>query len=291
MIFREVLPDPILAPLVDNVRLVNFSAIDVGVKPYPARIEHALVFFARGFIKSHNLASGEKRKISRNALLGQQVGRLNFETHCEDDFLMIEVIFKPGGLHRLLGLPLHELTNQYIDAEDLLGNRVQQVNDLIANADNYDDMIKYAEHFLISLSKKVDTKFNGVDELARLMLEQPLGYSLDWLADQANLSPRQFERKFVAHAGIGPKLFTRINRFFRALQYKESHPGTDWLTVALLYGYTDYYHLCKDCKQFTHVTPNIVFNQQMYHPRLLPNIISRNFIKPGTKFHRLFFSE
>lgn len=100
----------------------------------------------------------------------------------------------------------------------------------------------------------------------------PTPFSLDWLANQANLSPRQFERKFSERMGIGPKLYSRISRFYQTFDYKEKHPQIDWLTVAVRFGYTDYDHLAKDFKQFTNVTPNIILREYAQRPEMIVNL-------------------
>ena len=71
------------------------------------------------------------------------------------------------------------------------------------------------------------------------------------------LSPRQFNRKFTERIGIGPKLYSRIIRFYRAYKYKEKNPFADWLTVAVQFDYADYQHLVKDFKEFAGATPAI----------------------------------
>lgn len=269
MISQEIMPAPALRHLVRNYLLVNFPPTPYNIKPYPARVEQALAFFARGFIHSHDLASGNNYKVARNALFGQQVGRLNFATHFGHDFLMLMVIFQPGGMYRLLGFSSQELTTQFTDAEAIIGNELQNVNDQIANALTYKEMIARADEYLLSKLHKIKKEAHSIDTIGQILLHHPKGYALDWLANQACLSPRQFERKFKERMGVGPKLYSRINRFFQAFEYKEAHPELDWLTVALDFGYTDYYHLCKDSKQFAQVTPNILLHQHLQRPELM----------------------
>ncbi len=66
--------------------------------------------------------------------------------------------------------------------------------------------------------------------------------------------------------GVGPKLYSRVVRFYKAYQYKENNPHEDWLTIALLFGYTDYQHMVKDFKEFAQVTPNLWINQDNQSP-------------------------
>jgi len=268
MIFQEIKPCLQLQPLVRNYLLVNIqqSYCFLPVKPYPARIEQAMVFFARGYIESYDPCTKIKTRIVHNAFFGQQDSRLDFQSVSSEDFLMLMVIFQPGAMHRLLGLPMHELSRQYCDAEAFLSSDLQQVNEEISNAFSYSKMIEAVEKYLIQKVSPVKREVHPIDAIGKLLLDQVNTFSLDWLACQSNLSPRQFERKFNERIGIGPKLFSRISRFFKAFEFKELHPEVDWLTIAIRFGYADYNHLVKDFKQFANVTPNIMMREYAGRP-------------------------
>jgi AraC-like DNA-binding protein len=270
MIFRDFPPCPALQPFVHSLRLVHlvYEPDAFPKTPYPARVEQALIFFARGHIDCSDPLTGKTVPIAHNALFGQQVSRLNFQCVITADFLMLQVIFQPGGLYRLLGFSSNEITREFCDAESVISSELQAVNDQIANARDYTTMIERAEEYMLGKLKKVNLDAHPIDRIGQLLLTNPTPFSLDWLADQACLSPRQFERKFTERIGIGPKLYSRISRFFLTLQYKEAHPEVDWLTIAIHFGYTDYDHLAKDFKQFANVTPNIIVKETALEPRV-----------------------
>jgi hypothetical protein len=77
---------------------------------------------------------------------------------------------------------------------------------------------------------------------------------------------------FAKRIGIGPKLYSRISRFFQAFQYKETQPDLDWLTVAVQFGYTDYHHLAKDFKQFANATPNLLLKENSLRPEIVVSL-------------------
>ncbi|GAB4043414.1 helix-turn-helix domain-containing protein [Spirosoma jeollabukense] len=274
MIFREVRPCLALQPYIRKYLLVNlvYQPADFPKTPYPTRLEQALIFFVRGFITSYDPVTGKTVPIAQNALFGQQVSRLDFQCVVQTDFLMVQVIFQPGALYRLVGLPSTELTGQFCDGESVLNSELQTVNDQLANAKDETEMIERIEQYMVSKLKKVKREAHPIDRIGELLLHHPVPFSLDWLADQANLSPRQFERKFSERIGIGPKLYSRISRFFQTITYKERHPDQDWLTVAVEFGYTDYDHLAKDFKQFAQVTPNLLMREYAQRPEIIVNL-------------------
>jgi AraC-like DNA-binding protein len=267
MIFQEIKPSPILQELVRNYLIVNLeSESKLPATRYPARIEQALVFFARGYIECSDPENKQKTRIARNAIFGQQISRLNFQSIAQGDFMMIMVIFQPGALHQFLKIPAYELSGNFCDAEQFIGYELKSVNDAIANTLDYKRMIDYVEQYLIAKSASRTFEKHRIDKIGKLLLDSPRNFSLDYLADQACFSPRQLERKFHQRFGIGPKVYQRISRFYKAFEFKEKNPTIDWLTIALKFGYTDYYHLVKDCNQFACVTPNILLHEYANRP-------------------------
>ena len=85
--------------------------------------------------------------------------------------------------------------------------------------------------------------------------------SVDQLANDAGISSRQLERRFLREIGLGPKLLGRIIRFqqvFRAVEQCDAA----WAAVAIECGYYDQAHLIRDFHQFARQTPAILFGRQ-----------------------------
>jgi AraC-like DNA-binding protein len=181
-------------------------------------------------------------------------------------FLVLQVVFQPGALHRITGIPANKLNNTYVDANLILGNEVDIVNEQLFYAKNYQDMIKTVENFLRRHIKKARKQFHFLDTIAAQMLFNSEDKPLDWFAKEACLCHRQFDEKFKERIGVNPKLYMRIVRFFSAYKMKNRFPSKDWLTIALHCGYHDYQHLAKDYKAFTDFTPARFFEIEQRSP-------------------------
>ena len=168
---------------------------------------------------------------------------------------MFRINFHPGVLYRLLHIPLSEFVDSWFDAELATDREMIEVNERLANAPNYTEMVSIVEDYVKIKVKKIETYIHPLDKVASYILANTPKISLDWLANQACLCQRQFSRKFNERIGVSPKLFSRVVRFFNAYKYQEAHPQDDWLSVALLFGYNDYQHMVKDFKEFANVTP------------------------------------
>lgn len=256
MIYKYIPPSAILQNFVRDYLVAHFifdNNESIPVKSYAPKPEQGITFFPKGFVSIEDVGAGNDTPAPKVSVFGQQVTRYNF--HLSQEYLMLRVHFHPGALYQLLGIPLHEFTGRYADATEVINREVERINDRLGACVNYTQMIDIVETYLIYKLRKVRTDNCLIDRVAACMYASPSKISLDYLASQACLSPRQFNRKFNERIGVGPKLYSRIIRFYRAYQYKEMHPSADWLTIAVLFDYSDYQHLVKDFKEFAGVTP------------------------------------
>ena len=267
MIYRYIAPSPVLKEFVRDYLIAHFifdKDQDIPFKPYSPKPEQTITFLPKGNLTMNNPVTGETRIAPVISICGQQVSRYNF--YLTSEYLMLRVHFHPGALYRLLRVPLPEFTDCWFDAESVISHEILEVNEHLANCVNYAQMIAVVENYLIRKIKKVSTDTHPLDKVAFCLFTNPARFSLDWLAKESCLCSRQFNRKFTERMGVGPKLYSRVVRFYKAYQYKETHPQDDWLTIALLFGYADYQHMVKDFKEFAGVTPNLWINQDNQSP-------------------------
>ena len=256
MLLKDFLPHQGLQEYVKCYRIAHFS-FEKGVTPpskhYTPRPENCLAFYPHD-TERVEYADG-KKKISHLpiALVGQHMTVTNrfIGTH----FLVIQIIFQPGALYRLTGIPLVELNNEYLEADRVFAKDIQFVNEQFHYAKNYTDMVTIANQFVTKLVKKVVKDKHPIDEVSKLMLYKDAAVSLDWLARESCLSVKQFERNFKDRTGVNPKLFSRLIRFDNAFRTKNAQPDLDWLSVAIDCNYYDYQHLVRDYKDFTGFSP------------------------------------
>src|SRR5262249_52125221 len=113
--------------------------------------------------------------------------------------------------------------------------------------------LAHIERTLIALADRSPTDSriaSAVDQIASrtgLIELSNIAYSL-------GLSSRQLQRPFRDEVGIGPKLFSRIQRFQRVFWALEN-AAPDWVQVALDCGYFDQAHLIRDFHDFAGQPP------------------------------------
>jgi len=256
MVLSEFLPAPALTEFIRVYRVVNFvfnDSINIPYKAYPPRPEHCLSFYPRDTETVEYVNSGKKITNLKSVVIGQQSEVTN--RFVGKDFLVFQVVFRPGALYRLTGIPSYELNNCYLDAETIFSKEIKEVTDKLNDAAGFNEMVVIAEAFLSKQMARRVKEFHLLDHVSNLILGAKESLTIEWLAKGSCLSLRQYERKFIERMGIPPKYFSRIVRFENAYRMKNKYPQLDWLTIAIHCGYYDYQHLVKDYKEFTKLTP------------------------------------
>lgn len=258
MVLQEYKPSPALSGYVRTFRLVQYEYKADGrlpAKAYPPRPEHCLSFYARDAEQVEYDYSRVKTGNMRTVLFGQQTEVSN--RLVGSVFLLIQVVFKPGALFRLTGIPSGELTNQYIDAETVFSADIKFVNDQINDCVTYVQMIGVVERFLLGeLSRRAIRPVHALDGALGQLFGRDAVPNVDWLAAESCLSIRQFERAFNERMGVSPKYYLNVLRFENAFRLRNKYPELDWLSIALQCGFYDYQHLAKNYKALTGYGPN-----------------------------------
>ncbi len=270
MIFLpNILPHPALRPYVKHYLLLHADMTTIPaqerIKPVPPDAEQSLYFYPRSHVKVITHSTAQTRTSASSIFVGQKTSRINIQFG--DNHLIIQVCFRPGFLYQFLGkMPISTFQDEELNAEDLTDAGMNDLNEQLRNETEYPQMIARIEAYLLTKITRMKTELRPIDRaiVALRIAEKPL--SLDWLADQACLSSRQFERQFQERMGMSPKFYARIARFDWAFKLKAQHPQLDWLDVAYACGYFDFSHLMRDFRQFAEVTPSLLMAQEMASP-------------------------
>jgi AraC-like DNA-binding protein len=257
MFLKVYIPKPELQEFVVSMQIIDapLEGIDEVVNPYPPSPHQSLFFYGEHQIKMQREGWGHFELQPSIVVVGAMYTRINLMV--SKRLKCVRVDFHPGGLYRLLGMPMTNLFDGGFDALDILGNEIKTINQQILDAPDMFTSKTIVENFLLHKRKKLKTTL-PIDFALRELLRNNGSLSIEKTASLACLSLRQFERKCSERLGIAPKAFARVARFSKAYRLREAHPNLTWTSIAHEAGYFDQMHMIRDFKEFACVTPTIL---------------------------------
>lgn len=228
---------------------------DPVVSPYPPTPQNSLFFYINDLIKVKKEGENEFTLQPRSVLVGPQLTRVTLDIN--KNHKAVRVGFHPGGLHRLLGIPMTEMIDASFNAEDVFGREMIVINERLQEAKTFNEIKDIIEYFLLKQVSKLRRQLpfdQAMLELLRFSGNMPV----EDIASLSCLSLRQFERVCKDRIGLSPKLFARLIRFSKAYRLRESFPDWSWTKISFECGYFDQMHFIRDFKQFAGVTPSMI---------------------------------
>ncbi|GAB6119352.1 AraC family transcriptional regulator [Dysgonomonas termitidis] len=168
----------------------------------------------------------------------------------------IGIRFKPGGITAFTRVPINEFTDSQVElfstesvfdksfGEDIPWER--STTDIVSSVDNY----------LLSRLPKLYVLDERINYAVSLIKQGKGNTPIPLIAEQACLSKRQFERRFLADIGISPKAFSRIVKFRNTHRLLKSGANRSLFDLAVDCGYYDHAHLIKEFKRLSGSLPS-----------------------------------
>ena len=259
-----ILPHPALNDFIYNYAICNIQENINLTYPWFANHETSLGFFLGDtpvLIKTSN-PEGERKSISKICLFGlvtEFAGTVHFKGICNT--FLIE--FKPNGFNRLFKVPANEICNTTFPASELIGKEIAYLYEQLLNATSLEEKVCFADNYLLNIinSQKALYSNDGITKISYQLLNNSHRGNISEYANKANMSVRNFERRFSEQVGTSPKLFCRLLRFNKAFKTKISFTKLSWTDIAYESGYYDTMHLIKEFKQFANASPATLFHE------------------------------
>ncbi len=258
MILQFYKPRAELQHFISKIMLSHFtldSKHSAPTVPFPPQPDHCLFFYPYDKVTCYNYDNEQLHQLPSSILVGPQFNRVDLTMG--QNMLVIMVSFHPGGMHRLLHLPMEEMAGRPFDATLLLGRDIQFINEQLNEAQDYSSMINIVQEYLVTKVSSLKRSL-PIEQVLIQMLQSGTSFTIDQLAQQACISVRQLERQFNERTGMPPKVFSRLVRFSRAWVMREKNNEIPWIKIAHACDYADQMHMIRDFKDFAGVTPSIL---------------------------------
>lgn len=166
---------------------------------------------------------------------------------------IVGVHFKAGGALALLGVPPGWLADSHVNLEAIWGVRAAELRERLCAARDL------RERFLVldgALMRRLGSAVRQREEvkLALWGLRRP-DARIGQVAAEVGLSHRRLIELFTEEVGVTPKVFSRLQRFQRALTLAKQSASPDWAQMAVACGYFDQSHLIRDFVSLSGLSP------------------------------------
>jgi AraC-like DNA-binding protein len=266
LLFLQHKPQPALQSLVDYFFLMHIQ-LEADkppvVCPFPPTPLQFIVFYLDDLVATKKEGDNGFHTRARCMVVGPQVTKMNLQVRQSHRCFVIA--FQPGGLYRLLGIPMKELYDEGFEGRELVGSTIESITQQLLDAVSFAEMIRIAEQFLLTKLSSLKSIL-PFDEAMQVLVKNSGLSSIDHIASTSCLSLRQFERKCHERIGYSPKFFARLARFSKAYRLRENQPALSWTSIAHESGYYDQMHFIRDFKQFAGITPSLMDEQIAANP-------------------------
>jgi AraC-like DNA-binding protein len=260
------IPHPALQEYVLNISTVNVilpEGIKDVVTPYPPTPFQSLIFYCNHPVSMGRIAKGNFDRQPHTVLIGPQFSLVNIKVYHQ--LRAIRVDFLPGGMYRMLRIPMHELFDGGFNALDVFGAEMRSINEQVQQVADLEQCKNIVEKFLLNRVAGLQ----GIlpfDSAMRILLNNDGHMPIEKAASLSCLSMKQFERKCKERIGMNPKMYARILKFSKAYRLHEASPQLSWTKIAYEAGYYDQMHMIRDFKVFAGVNPSVIERQLLSTP-------------------------
>jgi len=165
----------------------------------------------------------------------------------------IELRLTPTAAHRLLGMPMHELTNQTVPLAEVLPE-ARELIDRLREQTSWQQRFALVEQALLRRLRDAPEPTREVEWSWHELRRTAGGAGIADLAQEVGWSHRRLIARFREQIGLGPKAVARVLRFDRAVQALRS-PARGLAEVAYDCGYFDQAHMNRDFRALGGTTP------------------------------------
>lgn len=194
---------------------------------------------------------------------------LSISAHQDSEMLVIQ--FKPAGALPFFRLPIHQLNNKVIAAQEIFDEEILQLRKQILKQPTAREKFDLVESWLLKimdLSKKPPQEIVTIlDKFHKNSFQEH-----QKIVQSYSKTQKQLISQFKKYVGLTPKVIHRIFRFNEVLRNIHSNKKLDWSQIAYQFEYADQSHFIREFNEFSGFNPTQFINADFHkdEPNFFP---------------------
>lgn len=250
--YLEIAPDPALRPYVQLIWCVEF---DAATNFGPERIAPdgivELVLHFRGRV---HLGFPEQLATAQSSSFVICQTQHFVDITAPDVLGFVSVRFLPWGAVHFVPMPVSELADRVVPADEVWGGTMAVLEERLAGAKSARERVELVEAFLLELLRRY--RKDDVEAAVREVWRLGGNLRVPELCHDLGVSQRTAQRVFNAAVGLPPKRYGRLVRFMNACSLLRERGARAIGEVGHVCGYYDQAHFDTDFKAFSGLTPS-----------------------------------
>ncbi|SFR55053.1 AraC-type DNA-binding protein [Robiginitalea myxolifaciens] len=183
---------------------------------------------------------------------GMHKNYLSISAHQDAEMLVIQ--FKTKGAYPFLKIPIHELNDKVIPAQDVFGNEILELRKMVLKAKGSAMKFGLVEKWLLCRFEGHKSAPSELVAILEQLRSQPISESKEIVASFTN-SQKHLIHEFKKYFGLTPKVFHRVFRFNQIVSQIQNKEPLKWTDIAYEFGYSDQSHFIREFKEFSGFNP------------------------------------
>lgn len=175
----------------------------------------------------------------------------------------VQIDLTPTCAHRLLGVPMEELSAVVVPFEEVVGRWGESLVEQLGNTRGWDARFNLLE---LELRRRLERSAPASPDVVRAWdLLQRSGGTIRVASLTRDLlcSGRHLSNRFREQIGLGPKASARVIRFGRAVELLAADDGSRYAEIAAGCGYSDQPHMNREFRTLAGCSPASLTGSRM----------------------------
>ena len=171
------------------------------------------------------------------------------------------ICFQSDGFYPFLKIPVSELKNQLLGANEIEFKPALQISEQLKEAPDTITRLTILEKELLKLLDNGNYCLDGFRQIFDVFRYGDNSFQITELCQRNNIGIRKLERMYNKYIGVSPMTYNTLNRFHKSLNQLLFTDYPKLSDIAYENGYFDQMHFIKDFKRFSGDTPKNFISQ------------------------------